>query len=153
MRSKTLNLVLLVVVVLLDAAVLFFWPLPWVRLILGLVLLGLVIHLASSLGFAGLLGHRPLAEPGRRHYSLLRNTTSDLLAEVRRLNWLVVDLDRGFRDPDTVQAAIESSEQNLQGILRRIRSNAGKSDQVFDVYPDDDGTPPGNTPGEPRPSE
>jgi hypothetical protein len=153
MRSKTLNLVLLVVVVLLDAGVLFFWPLPWVRLIFGLVLLGLVIYLASFLDLAGLVGHRPRAEPGRPPFSLLRNSTKDHLAEVRRLNWLVVDLDRGFRDPDTVQAAIESSEQNLQGILRRIRSNAGKSDQVFDVYPDDDGTPPGNTPGEPGPAE
>jgi hypothetical protein len=153
MRSKTLNLVLLVVVSLLDAGVLFFWPLPWVRLILGLVLLGLVIYLASFLDFAGLVGHRPLAEPGRRHFSLLRNSTSALLAEVRRLNWLVVDLDRGFRDPDSVQAAIESSEQNLQGILRRIRNSAGKSDQVFDVYPDNDGTPLGDTPEEPGPSE
>ena len=153
MRSKTLTLVLLVVAVLLDVGVLIFLPSPWVRLIFGLVVLGLIINLSSFLGFAGLLGHRAPAGPFRRQFSLLRNSTGDLLAEVRRLNWLVVDLDRGFRDPDTVQADIESSEQNLQSILKRIRKNAGKIDPAFDDLDYSDGSPLPNTPEEPDPSE
>ena len=101
---------------------------------------------SSTLGLAGMLGHRKEIRPARRRFGLLRRSTGDLLSEVRRLNWLVVDLDRGFRDPAAVQSDIEASEENLQNILKEIRNNAGKADEAFEDF---GGPIPDEPPGAP----
>ena len=46
---------------------------------------------------------------------------------LKRLNWLVVDLDRGHRNPETVASDIEMCEQRMEALLGEIRRTAGHS--------------------------
>jgi hypothetical protein len=144
MRSRTLNAVLLAVAVVMEAVVLSFSPSPWVGLIFGLGLLGLIIYLASFLELAGMFGGPPPVEPTRRRFRELRTSTMALLAEVSRLNWLVVDLERGFGSEETAQADIELSEQHLQDLLQEILQNAGKVDPGMDESSDTSPGAPGH---------
>jgi len=131
MRSKLLNNVLLFLAVVLDAAVLTLVSNLWIRLGVGLWLLLVIIVLASQLELGRLLGLLPQAGQRPRRFALLRSTVTVLLAEVRRLNWLVVDLDRGFRNREIVSVEIETSERHLRELLKEVRKNAGKTDDGF----------------------
>lgn len=140
MRSKLLNNVMLTIAVFLDAALLLFVSNRWARLGFGLWLLLVIIVLASQLELGKVLGLLPKAGQRPRRFALLRATVTLLLAEVRRLNWLVVDLDRGFRNREIVSVEIETSERHLQELLKEVRKNAGKTDDGF--LPDDELQPP-----------
>ena len=107
MRSKLLNAVLLALAVILEAAILLVVPNPWMRLGLGVWALALIVLMASHLEAPRVFGGLPTIS--RRRFLLLRANVRALLDEVRRLNWLVVDLDRGFRDPGMVESDIELS--------------------------------------------
>lgn len=145
MRSKLLNTVLLTIAVILDAAIIFYLVDPWLRLTLGLLLLIPIVWMASHLGVAEMLGDLPMTKVRDRRFPALRRNVVALLDEVKRLNWLVVDLDRGFRDRGTVEAEIKVSEQQMEGLLVKIRKTAGQTAQGLD---EDAGTPPGDAPSE-----
>lgn len=132
MRSKRLNLFLLAIAVILDVAILLIVAGPWIRLILGLSLLVPLLLLGSHLEVAGRFGNLPSLLHQRRNFPLLRANVAALLDEVRRLNWLVVDLDRGFRDRDTVATEMEISEKRLGELLEKIKRSAGQPAEGFD---------------------
>ncbi len=150
MRSKRLNALLLAVAVVLDATILFILPGPWTRLILGMSLLVPLLILASHLGVPGLVGDLPTIRIRHRRFPLLRTNVAALLDEVRRLNWLVVDLDRGFRDRDTGATDMEISRKRLGELLEEIKRTAGRPaaglDAGADTRPVD---PPAKPVGEP----
>lgn len=145
MRSKLLNAFLLAIGLVLDAAIIFFLVDPWLRLTLGLLLLMPIVWLASHLGVAELLGNLPTVKVRDRRFPALRRNVEALLDEVKRLNWLVVDLDRGFRDRGTVEAEVKVSEQQMEKLLVKIRKTAGQTAQGLDEEED---TPPGDAPSE-----
>lgn len=136
MRSKLLNSFLLGLAVVLDAAILSLVASPALRLGLGIWLLSTIVVLASRLELEKWFG--PATEPPRptRRFGLLRHSVDELLSEVRRLNWLVVDLDRRFRDRDTVAADIAKTERHMAELLKEIRRNAGKPTQGVEAYVD-----------------
>ena len=146
MRSKQMNALLLTVAVVLDAGILFYMPGSWMRLVFGLWLLAAIIVFASQLELGGLIGTLRGGSVRPRRFPMLRASVGDLLAEVRRLNWLVVDMDRGFRDRETVAADIEMTERRMEDLLKEIWKNAGKS---VDVPVTSEDTPPADPPATP----
>lgn len=157
MRSKPLNAFLLVIAVVLYAIILFTIAGPWTRLILGMGLVAPLILLASHLELAGRFGDLPTIIHRRRYFPTLRTNVGALLDEVRRFNWLVVDLDRGVHDRDTVATNMEISKRRLGELLKEIMRTAGQyvegSDAVADTHPVDtpampvDETPQGTDSG------
>jgi hypothetical protein len=56
----------------------------------------------------------------------LRRRVDQLLEEVRRLNWLAVDADRGFRAREEAIAEMDAIEARLREIIAEIRKAAGE---------------------------
>ena len=146
MQSKLLTAFLLLIAVAVHVAVTFFLSDPWTRLSLGFLLLAPILWASSQLGMAEILPHIPTARFRPRHFSSFRKNVAALMDEVRRLNWLAVDRDRGFRDRETIEADIKMSEQRLEECLVKIRRTAGESDDAAGAPPVD--TPAGEA-GEP----
>lgn len=126
MRSKPLTALLLVIVLIINGAVVFYLADSWLRLTLGLLLLVPIIRLAAHLGVAEMLPDLPGSKSRDRRFPALRKSVVALLDEVKRLNWLVVDLQRGFRNHETVEAEINMSEGRLGELLAKIRETAGQ---------------------------
>ncbi len=81
-----------------EALILFFGTDPVFRLRVGMFLLALI---AWPLFYAARrfpAGDAVIAERPRRRFGRLRRWTRELLREISRLNWTVVDVDRGFRN-------------------------------------------------------
>jgi hypothetical protein len=111
-----------------EAVVLFFGTDPAFRLRAGMLLLALI---AWPLFYAARRfpsGDAVLAEQPRRRFSRLRRWTRELLREISRLNWTVMDVDRGFRDREAADAEIEAIELRLYEIIEEIKLTAGKPD-------------------------
>ena len=111
-----------------EAVVLFFGTDPAFRLRAGMVLLALI---AWPLFYAARRfpsGDAVLAEPPRRRFSRLRRWTRELLREISRLNWTVVDVERGFRDREAADVEIDAIELRLYEIIEEIKHTAGKPD-------------------------
>lgn len=145
MRSKLQNALLLSIVLALDAYIIFFLFNPWLRLVLSLPLFLPIVWLASHLGLVELLVDLPRRKVRDRRFPSLRRNVVLLLDEVRRLNWLVVDRDRGFRDQGTVETEIETTEQRLGEVLGEILKAAGRASPGPD---EGAGTPPTLAPTE-----
>ncbi|MFB3110475.1 MAG: hypothetical protein ACE10G_00405, partial [Gemmatimonadales bacterium] len=73
-------------------------------------------------------GYAIIAEWPRRRFSRLRRWTKELLREISRLNWTVVDVDRGFRNRETSKAEIEAIETRIYEIIEEIKDAAGRQD-------------------------
>ncbi len=93
------------------------------RLGVGLLLLALIIWFAGRLGVVEFI-KRSLS--GRRRFMRLRRTVRYLLAEVRRLNWIAVDVERGYGSREAAAQEMDAIEQRLLDLVREIRSTAGK---------------------------
>ena len=63
---------------------------------------------------------------GRRRFLRLRRTVQSLIAEVRRLNWIAVDVERGYRSREAAAQEMDASEQRLLNLVREIRTTAGQ---------------------------
>jgi len=127
MPSKSLNVLLLIVMLAMDGLILFTLSTPWMRLSLGLALLVPIVMVSSQLGLAETFA-RMVAIPLRpRRFPALRAKTVALVEEIKRLNWLVVDMDRGFRDPEVVTSEIKASERRLESLLGEVQGAAGQS--------------------------
>ncbi len=127
MPSKSLNVLLLIVMLAMDGLILFTLSTPWMRLSLGLALLVPIVMVSSQLGLAETFA-RMVAIPRRpRRFPALRAKTVALVEEIKRLNWLVVDMDRGFRDPEVVTSEIKASERRLESLLGEVQGAAGQS--------------------------
>ncbi len=113
-----------------EAATLYFGTDPPVRLGVGLLLLAVIIWFAGRLGVVEFL-LRSLS--GRRRFMRLRRTVQTMIAEVRRLNWIAVDVERGYRSRDAAAQEMDASEQRLLKLVREIRSTAGQLDLDADT--------------------
>ncbi len=111
-----------------EALILFLGTDPVFRLRLGMLLLALIawpLFYAARHFPAGdaILGERP-----RRRFSRLRRWTRELLREISRLNWTVVDANRGFRDREAAKVEIDAIETRLYEIIEEIKDAAGHPD-------------------------
>ncbi len=111
-----------------EALILFFATDPVLRLRVGMLLLGLIawpLFYAARRFPAGdaIIGERP-----RRRFGRLRRWTRELLREISRLNWTVVDVDRGFRSREAAKVEINAIETRLYEIIEEIKDAAGHPD-------------------------
>ena len=68
---------------------------------------------------------RSAPRPPRR-FSQLRTRVVGMLEEIKRLNWLAVDADRGTRDRDELLREMDAIEDRLNGMIEGIREVAGQ---------------------------
>ncbi len=111
-----------------EALILFLGTDPVLRLRVGMFLLAMI---AWPLFYAARhfpAGDAILAEPHRRRFSRLRRWTRELLREISRLNWTVVDVDRGFRNREAAKVEINAIEARLYEIIEEIKDSAGHPD-------------------------
>ncbi len=111
-----------------EAVVLFFVDDAVLRLRAGMLLLAVI---AWPLYYAARrfpAGDAVLAEHPRRRFGRLRRWTRELLREISRLNWTVVDVNRGFRDREASKEEIAAIETRLYEIIDEIKNAAGQPD-------------------------
>ncbi len=140
-RRATLEALILVAALIANGAVLYFGTDPAARLSLGLLLLALVVWAASKLGVVDLVTQLPAERVHKRRFTLLRSQVQQLLDEIRRLNWMAVDAERGFRSRETALGEMDQIEGRLKDLIEEIRSTAGQ------MSPETE-SPPGNEEGQ-----
>ena len=96
--------------------------------ILGLMILPPIIWATDALGLTEMIREMPTYQPPRhRSYTTLRSKVTLLLDVVRRINWLAVDLDRGFRGANEVEKEMDQSVELMKGLVDEIREVAGRT--------------------------
>ena len=123
---KSLYLGTLAFAFFLEAAVLYFLEDPGQRLALGMALLLPIAWMIARTRVVEAISDLPVAIK-RRQYSSMRTHVVLLLDEVRRLNWMAVDGDRGFRDQDEATREMDAIEKRLQNLVSEIRQTAGRA--------------------------
>ncbi len=111
-----------------EAVVLFFVDDAAQRLRVGMLLLAMIAWplFYAARRFPG--GDAVIAEHPRRRFGRLRRWTGELLREISRLNWAVVDMTHGFRDREAANDEIAAIETRLFEIIEEIKDAAGHPD-------------------------
>lgn len=109
-----------------DAAVLFLVDDSTWRLALGLFLLAVIIWSSARIGVADFASKPPADHVYRRRFVALRSQVQQLLDEIRRMNWMAVDAERGFRERDEALREMDSIAQRLKEMIEDIRRTAGQ---------------------------
>ena len=124
--SRSFYLVVLMAGVLADAAVLYFPMDQAPRLIIGLLLVPVMLWTGIRLeAMAMMEGQDRWASRGRV-FRELRSQVVMLLEHVRRLNWIAVDAERGFRDKDEAMREMDTIEDEIRAMISDVRRAAGK---------------------------
>lgn len=123
---RTLQLVALFAAFLVEAAVIYFVDAPMARAVLGVLLIFPIVWIVARTTTAETLSSVPAADK-KRHFKGLRARVTQLLDEIRRLNWMAVDAERGFRNRDEAMREMDRIEIHLKEIISEIRTTAGKS--------------------------
>ncbi|MEE8519715.1 MAG: hypothetical protein V3S83_00035 [Gemmatimonadota bacterium] len=118
--------IILVAALIANALVLVYLD-DWVaRLALGLFLLAPIVWASARLGVVELLMQIQTDKVHKRRFTRLRNQVQQLLDEIRRLNWMAVDAERGFRNREKALTEMDAIEQRLKEIIQHIRTTAGQ---------------------------
>jgi hypothetical protein len=125
MRRPTLELIFLLFLAAAEGVVLYYVADPAVRLATGLLLLAPIVWLSSRLGLADLISQSPSARIHKRRFTRLRGQVQQLLDEIRRLNWMAVDVERGFRSREKALQEMDVIEVRLRELIQEIRTTAG----------------------------
>ncbi|NIR44292.1 MAG: hypothetical protein GWO40_23550 [Gammaproteobacteria bacterium] len=125
-RRPTLESVILIAALLADVAVLVFVREPAARLALGLLLLAPIVWSSARLGVVELVTQAPSDKVHKRRFVRLRSQVQQLLDEIRRLNWMAVDAERGFRSREAAMREMDKIEVRLKDLIEEIRSTAGR---------------------------
>jgi hypothetical protein len=125
-RRPTLEVVVLIASLLADMAVLFFTEEPAARLSLGLLLLAPIVWSSARLGVVELVTQSPSDKVHKRRFVQLRSQVGQLLDEIRRLNWMAVDAERGFRSREAALEEMDRIEGRLKELIQDIRVTAGQ---------------------------
>ncbi len=96
------------------------------RLTLGLLLLAPIVWASARLGVVELLTQSESDKVHKRRFTRLRGQVQQLLDEIRRLNWMAVDAERGFRSREKAMLEMDVIEGRLKEIIAQIRSTAGQ---------------------------
>ena len=123
---KSLYLGTLAFAVFLEAAVLYFVENPGQRLALGMALLLPIVWMIARTRVVEAISELPIVIR-RRQYSEMRKHVVLFMDEVRRLNWMAVDADRGFRSQDEATNEMDAIEKRLQSLVGEIRQTAGRA--------------------------
>jgi hypothetical protein len=125
-RRPNLEVIVLIAALLANAAVLWFGDEPSLRLSLGLLLLAPIIWASARLGVVELVSQAPSDKVHKRRFVQLRSQVQQLLEEIRRLNWMAVDAERGFRSREAAMREMDNIESRLKELIEEIRGTAGQ---------------------------
>ncbi len=123
---RTFYLAVLILSVLLDAVVLYFPVDPTPRLVIGLLLVPVMLWAAIRLEIDGILVTQNRWAYRGRVFRELRSQVVMLLEQVRRLNWIAVDAERGFRNQDEAMREMDEIEGEIRQIITDVRRAAGR---------------------------
>ena len=124
--SRGIYLTVLMAAVLADAAILYFPVEPAQRLIVGLLLVPVMLWTGIRLEAMAMLTNRDRWTTRGRVFRELRSQVVVLLEQVRRLNWVAVDAERGFRDRDEAEREMDAIENEIRDMITDVRKAAGK---------------------------
>ncbi len=123
---RTFYIAVLILSVLLDAVVLYFPVDPAPRLVIGLLLVPVMLWAAIRLEIDGILVTQNRWAYRGRVFRELRSQVVMLLEQVRRLNWIAVDAERGFRNQDEAMREMDEIEGEIRQIITDVRRVAGR---------------------------
>jgi len=129
----TLEFLLLITALVVEGIVLYAVDVPQTRLVVGLLLLAVIVWSSARLGVSELLPDAHARKMNQRRFVRLRSQVGQLLDEIRRLNWMAVDAERGFRSRDTAVREMDQIEGRLKDLIEEIRSVAGEMSFEEDV--------------------
>ena len=131
---------------LLEALVLYFLDDRSLRLYVGLALLLPISWMFARTQVAEVISDLPISLR-RRQYTAMRAQVNLLLDEIRWLNWLAVDADRGFRGRDEATAEMDAIEAHLRDLITEVRRAAGRASEPEELQtaPVPDETSPDET--------
>jgi len=132
-NQPSLELIALLAALVGDALVLLFVDDPWVRLLLGLLLLAVIVWSSARIGVLDIITRAPVEPVYKRRFVRLRGQVQQLLDEIRRLNWMAVDVERGFRNRDAATHEMDVIEARLKELIAQIRSTAGQLSSEVDT--------------------
>ena len=124
--SRTFYLTVLVLGVLLDALVLYFPVDAAPRLIIGLLLLPIILWSGIRFEVTAMDASQSRWATRGRVFRELRSQVVLLLEHVRRLNWIAVDAERGFRNQDEAMREMDEIENEIRDIITDVRRAAGR---------------------------
>ena len=124
--SRSLYLTVLMAGVLADAAILYFPVDQAPRVIIGLLLLPVMLWAGIRLEAMAMLTNQDRWASRGRVFRELRSQVVMLLEHVRRLNWIAVDAERGFRDRDDAMREMDAIEDEIRDMISDVRRAAGK---------------------------
>ncbi len=124
--SRTFYVAVLILSVLSDAVVLYYPVDPAPRLIIGLLLIPIILWAGIRLEVNGMLANESRWASRGRVFRELRSQVVLLLEHVRRLNWIAVDAERGFRNQDDAMREMDEIENEIREIITDVRRAAGK---------------------------
>ncbi len=136
-----LDSILLVAAVIGESAVLYFLDDPTWRLALGLLALAFVVWSAARVGVTDFLSRSPVDHVYQRRFVHLRSQVQTLLDEIRRMNWMAVDAERGFRDREEALREMDAITRRLKEMIEDIRRTAGQASPEAEVAVGDEPTP------------
>ncbi len=125
--SRSIYLLVLVGAVLADAAVLYFPVDPSQRVAVGLLLVPVMLWTGIRLEAMAMVTTRDRFASRGRVFRELRSQVVLLLEQVRRLNWIAVDAERGFRDQDSAMREMDAIEDQIREIITDVRQAAGRA--------------------------
>ena len=73
-----------------------------------------------------MLSNRDRFSSRGRVFRELRSHVVLLLEHVRRLNWVAVDAERGFRDRDEAMREMDAIESEIRDMISDVRKAAGR---------------------------
>ena len=124
---RSLQLVFLFGAFLVEAAVLYFVDEPMTRAVVGMLLIIPIVWIVARTNTVETISEIPDRNK-KRHFKGLRSRVAQLLDEIRRLNGMAVDAERGFRDRDQAMREMDRIESHLKEIISEIRNAAGQSE-------------------------
>ncbi len=124
--SRSLYLTVLMAGVLADAAILYFPVDQAPRVIIGLLLLPVMLWAGIRLEAMAMLTNQDRWASRGRVFRELRSQVVMLLEHVRRLNWIAVDAERGFRDRDDAMREMYAIEEEIRDMISDVRRAAGR---------------------------
>ena len=131
--SRTFYVAVLILGVLLDAVVLYFPVDAAPRLIIGLLLIPMILWAAIRLEIDEMPPSLRRWESRGRIFRELRSQVTLLLEQVRRLNWIAVDAERGFRNQDDAMREMDEIEDEIREIITDVRRAAGRPAAVSEI--------------------
>ena len=123
---RNFYLAVLISAILLDAAVLYLPSDPTLRLLFGLLLLPVILRAGSRLEVMEQLASHPRWAARGRRFRELRSQVVLLLEHVRRLNWIAVDAEHGFRAREEALQEMDAIEEHLRALVTEVRQAAGR---------------------------